>query len=218
MGLSEIDDSDTEPEMNEEEKSPEKEEKMTYEQAAQILGVAEDEEDEAVLRKAFRKQSLLHHPDKNPNDPTATARFQKIGQALEMLTRRARGEASEDEYDAVWKSNFGRPTPSTRRASVAASARWRGNSTPSTRRRPRDCVCSMAWSFHAVDATAFHCICSMARRLTPHAVDATLTQDSHRSRRRPSSIVQEALTRGKLWWPRVRGKRGTSRAPRKLKK
>ena len=29
---------------------------------------------------------------------------------------------------AVWKSNFGRPTPSTRRASVAASARWRGGS------------------------------------------------------------------------------------------
>ena len=97
MGLSEIDDSDTEPE--EEQKSPEKEEKMTYEQAAQILGVAEDEEDEAVLRKAFRKQSLLHHPDKNPGDPTATARFQKIGQALEMLTRRARGEVSDDDYD-----------------------------------------------------------------------------------------------------------------------
>ena len=37
----------------------------------------------------------------------------------------------------VWKSNFGRPTPSTRRASVAASARWRGDSTPSTRRCPR---------------------------------------------------------------------------------
>ena len=125
MGLSEIDDSDTEPSEEEEQKSPEKEEKMTYEQAAQILGVAEDEEDETVLRKAFRKQSLLHHPDKNPNDPTATARFQKIGQALEMLTRRARGEASEDEYDAVWKSNVGRPTPSTRCCL-------------------RSCICSMA--------------------------------------------------------------------------
>ena len=32
----------------------------------------------------------------------------------------------------VWKSNFGRPTPSTRR-------------------RPRNCICSMAWSFHAID-------------------------------------------------------------------
>ena len=35
------------------------------------------------------------------------------------------------------ESDFGRPTPSTRCASVAASARWRGDSTPSTRRCPR---------------------------------------------------------------------------------
>jgi hypothetical protein len=48
-------------------------------------------------------------------------------------------------FGAVWKSNFGRPTPSTRRASVAASARWRGDSTPSTRRCRRDRVGSMAW-------------------------------------------------------------------------
>ena len=44
----------------------------------------------------------------------------------------------------VWKSNVERPTPSTRRASVAASARWRGDSTPSTRRCPRGRVGSMA--------------------------------------------------------------------------
>ena len=43
------------------------------------------------------------------------------------------------------ESDFGRPTPSTRRASVAASARWRGDSTPSTRRCPRGRVGSMAW-------------------------------------------------------------------------
>ena len=47
-------------------------------------------------------------------------------------------------FGAVWKSNFGRPTPSTRRASVAASARWRGDSTPSTRRCRRDRIGSMA--------------------------------------------------------------------------
>jgi len=41
------------------------------------------------------------------------------------------------------ESDFGRPTPSTRRASVAASARWRGHPAPSTRRRPRDRVGSM---------------------------------------------------------------------------
>ena len=35
---------------------------------------------------------------------------------------------------SVWKSNFGRPTPSTRR-------------------RRQNCICSMAWSFQAIDAT-----------------------------------------------------------------
>ena len=47
-------------------------------------------------------------------------------------------------FGAVWKSNFGRPTPSTRRAPVAASARLRGDATPSTRRCRRDRVGSMA--------------------------------------------------------------------------
>ena len=37
-------------------------------------------------------------------------------------------------FGAAWKSNFGRPTPSTRRACVAA-------------------VCAIAWRCHAIDAT-----------------------------------------------------------------
>ena len=47
---------------------------------------------------------------------------------------------------------FGRPTPSSRRVSVAASARWRGDSTPSTRCCRRDRVGSMAWRFTKVHA------------------------------------------------------------------
>ena len=37
-------------------------------------------------------------------------------------------------FGAVWKSNSARPTPSTRR-------------------RPHNCICSMTWSFYAIDAT-----------------------------------------------------------------
>ena len=39
------------------------------------------------------------------------------------------------------------------------------------------------------------CTCSMARSLTPHAIDAH--DDSHRSRRRPSSTARAGPTRGK---------------------
>ena len=48
---------------------------------------------------------------------------------------------------AVWKSNFGRPRHRRDVALVMASARWRGVSTPSTRRRPNNCGRSMAWRF-----------------------------------------------------------------------
>ena len=41
---------------------------------------------------------------------------------------------SDYKFAPVWKSNFGRPTPSTRCCL-------------------RSCVCSMAWSFQAIDAT-----------------------------------------------------------------
>ena len=45
--------------------------------------------------------------------------------------------AGDDAFPTEWKSNCGRRTPSMRRASVAAPARWRDDSTPSTRRCPR---------------------------------------------------------------------------------
>ena len=47
----------------------------------------------------------------------------------------------------AWKS-----TPSSCCSYVAASARWRGDFTPSTRRRPRDRVGSMAWRLTKVHA------------------------------------------------------------------
>mmetsp|Transcript_8280 Transcript_8280/g.20818 ORF Transcript_8280/g.20818 Transcript_8280/m.20818 type:complete len:210 (+) Transcript_8280:1276-1905(+) len=51
----------------------------------------------------------------------------------------------------VWKSNFGRPT----------SARWRVDSTPSTRGCLHSCVCSMAFRLTKVSATNLkitHCL------------------------------------------------------------
>jgi len=51
----------------------------------------------------------------------------------EMLNKFER-EGYPEPYSTVWKSKFGRPTPSTRC-------------------RPRNCGSSMAWGFYAVDAT-----------------------------------------------------------------
>lgn len=50
-----------------------------------ILGVQE-EASMRDIKKAFRKLSIEMHPDKNPNDPEATQKFQKLSLAYEVLS------------------------------------------------------------------------------------------------------------------------------------
>lgn len=55
------------------------------------LGVALDA-GEADIRKAYRRLALRWHPDKNPDNPAATAEFQKISAAYEVLSDQGRRE------------------------------------------------------------------------------------------------------------------------------
>lgn len=50
-----------------------------------ILGV-EKTADEKDIKKAYRKLAIVHHPDKNPGDDEAEARFKDISEAYENLS------------------------------------------------------------------------------------------------------------------------------------
>ena len=51
-----------------------------------ILGVPRDADDEAI-KKAYRKQAMKHHPDRNPsNKEAAEAKFKEISEAYEVLS------------------------------------------------------------------------------------------------------------------------------------
>jgi len=50
-----------------------------------ILGV-EKSADENQIKKAYRKLAIVHHPDKNPGDENAEARFKDIQEAYETLS------------------------------------------------------------------------------------------------------------------------------------
>ena len=56
------------------------------------------------IKKAYRKLSLLHHPDKNPGKVDISGKFQKISSAYEVLGN----EDSRMQYDAERKNPFSR--------------------------------------------------------------------------------------------------------------
>jgi DnaJ-class molecular chaperone len=66
-----------------------------------ILGVPENAKEEEI-KKAFRRLAKKHHPDFNPGDKSAEARFKEINEANEVLSDRKKRE----EYDAVRSGAF----------------------------------------------------------------------------------------------------------------
>jgi len=67
----------------------------------EILGVPGNAKEEDI-KKAFRRQARKCHPDVNPGDKSAEARFKEINEANEVLSDRKKRE----EYDAVRSGAF----------------------------------------------------------------------------------------------------------------
>jgi molecular chaperone DnaJ len=66
-----------------------------------LLGVGRDADDK-VLKAAFRKKAVQHHPDKNPGDASAEAKFKEVNEAYSVLSDPDKRAA----YDRYGKAAF----------------------------------------------------------------------------------------------------------------
>ena len=62
----------------------------------EILGVNRDASDDEI-KKSYRKLAMKHHPDRNPDDKDAEARFKEVKEAYEMLSD-SQKRAAYDAY------------------------------------------------------------------------------------------------------------------------
>jgi molecular chaperone DnaJ len=65
----------------------------------EVLGIGRNAT-EADVKSAFRRLAVQHHPDKNPHDPQAPARFKEINQAYQILSD-PQNRAAYDRFGAA---------------------------------------------------------------------------------------------------------------------
>ena len=78
---------------------------MEYKDYYKILGVSKSTDAED-LKKAYRKLARKYHPDVNPGDKTAEAKFKEINEAYEVLS----DPEKRNKYDTLgpnWQEQFG---------------------------------------------------------------------------------------------------------------
>ncbi|WNJ18110.1 DnaJ C-terminal domain-containing protein [Pontibacter sp. G13] len=70
---------------------------MNYKDYYRTLGVSRNDSEE-IIRKAYKSLAKQYHPDANPNNPKAEARFKEISEAKEILLN----PANRQQYNALY--------------------------------------------------------------------------------------------------------------------
>lgn len=68
----------------------------------EVLGVTK-EADAAAIKKAYRKMAVKYHPDKNPDDSSAEAKFKEAAEAYEVLS----SPEKKQRYDQFGHAGMG---------------------------------------------------------------------------------------------------------------
>src|SRR5215471_12938111 len=88
---------------------------MEYKDYYKVLGVAKNASADDI-KKAFRKLARKYHPDVNPGDKRAEARFKEINEAYEVLSD-AEKRRKYDTLGPNWQDQFGFSSATGRRSS-----------------------------------------------------------------------------------------------------
>lgn len=81
---------------------------MEYKDYYKILGVSKDA-DEQAIKKSFRKLARQYHPDLNPDNPNAEAKFKEVNEAYQVLgdaEKRAKYDQLGSSY-SQWQNTGG---------------------------------------------------------------------------------------------------------------
>ncbi|MGI9355051.1 MAG: molecular chaperone DnaJ [Rhizobiaceae bacterium] len=76
----------------------------------ETLGVSRDA-DAAALKSAFRKSAMKYHPDRNPDNPEAEAKFKELGEAYEALKDPQKRAAYDRFGHAAFENGGGGGSP-----------------------------------------------------------------------------------------------------------
>lgn len=68
----------------------------------EVLGVSPQDSDDAI-KKAYRQLCKRYHPDLNPNDAVAEAKFKEVQSAYDDVGRIRRGEAPASSGSNAWQ-------------------------------------------------------------------------------------------------------------------